>query len=160
MFDEIEADIIDLSSLYDGVNFIIIGDFNARTGLFSDYVECDTDDHVQVGDNYCVDDDITKRANCDKETNHYGSKLLSLCKSAGLRIVNGRVDSDREGAFTCVTPNGTSTVDYMLVSHSMFNDVTDFRVGCMIESDHMPLELTLKALHKKALRKLTANVEV
>jgi hypothetical protein len=45
-----------------------------------------------------------------------GKHLLNLCKESGLRILNGRTIGDLQGKHTCITYNGCSVVDYMLVS--------------------------------------------
>ena len=105
-----------------------------------------TEGVVYVGDLYSVDIDIGVRGNCDSETNEYGNKLVNLCKTTGLRIVNGRTTSDALGHFTCITHNGASTVDYLIVSQHIFNTVSDFRIGTRIDSDHMPLEFTIEGI--------------
>ena len=40
---------------------------------------------------------------------------------------------------TCCTPNGTSIVDYMIVSSDLFINITDFRILHFDESNHFPL---------------------
>jgi hypothetical protein len=42
---------------------------------------------------------LSKRMNPDKSRNEYGSKLLKLCKSTGLRILNGRQNRQRDKLF-------------------------------------------------------------
>lgn len=39
-----------------------------------------------------------------------------MCKLQDIHIVNGRVQGDENGEFTCVTPRGCSTVDYFIAS--------------------------------------------
>ncbi len=41
-------------------------------------------------------------------------KLLQLCRSLGLYIINGRLRGDTLGRFTFCSPLGNSTVDYMI----------------------------------------------
>ena len=40
---------------------------------------------------------------------------------------------------TCCTPNGSSIVDYMIVSSDLFNNITDFCILIFDESNHFPL---------------------
>ena len=77
-----------------GGHIILTGDFNARTGEQPDYVVLDSDMYVPLPPEYCADTPIT-RASQDTSMNSYGKKLLDLCISAGLRIVNGKAGVDR-----------------------------------------------------------------
>ena len=75
----------------------------------------DSDQYVPVLPEYTVDTPVT-RASKDKTTNSYGKELLDLCISSELRIVNGRVGSDKDkGDFTCHTPRSSSTVEYIIL---------------------------------------------
>ena len=51
----------------------------------------------------------------DGYVNSFGRKLLSLCKTTGLRILNGRHEGDKVGNFTFFGANGMSLIDYLLV---------------------------------------------
>ena len=45
-----------------------------------------------------------------------------------------------QGAFTCVTPRGSSAVDYSVASIDLFKLITDFNAGeISLLSDHRPL---------------------
>ena len=53
-----------------------------------------------------------QRKSMDKVKNWYGNKLLELCRSNNLFLLNGRVGEDQhEGRLTC---KNSSTVDYCL----------------------------------------------
>lgn len=62
------------------------------------------------------------RINLDRKLINYSSKIwLNLCKESGLRILNRRTIGDLPGTYTCITYNGCSAVDYMLVSNDLLN---------------------------------------
>ena len=104
--------------------YLVAGDFNARTADKPDYVELDNITYLPLPENYTADTN-TKRASQDAKApvTEYGHKLLNLCIATGLRIMNGRLGSDKDvGKFTCQTTNGASVVDYILGSELMFSD--------------------------------------
>ena len=60
---------------------------------------------------------IPLRTSKDSVLDNYGRRLLDLCKSTGLIIVNGRLGADKYiGDFTCITPRGQSVMDYFLLA--------------------------------------------
>ena len=69
-----------------------------------------------------------------------------MCKSARLRIVNGRILGDSFGCLTCHTPNGSSVVDYMIVNEEFLDQLLYFKVldfrGEV--SDHCPISAAWK----------------
>ncbi|CAG2237302.1 unnamed protein product [Mytilus edulis] len=73
----------------------LVGDLNCRTSNVSDFIEDDTV-HITLQNqlpnlfNYSNDYSLSTRINPDTISNDYGSKLIKLCKSTGLRILNGR----------------------------------------------------------------------
>ncbi|VDI41426.1 Hypothetical predicted protein [Mytilus galloprovincialis] len=70
----------------------------------------------RVGDlfTYVADEALSCRNNPDAGTNDYGTKLLNLCKSSGLRIINGRHPDGLSNDFTYSGPRGMSVIDYLL----------------------------------------------
>ena len=108
-------------------NVALIGDFNSRTSIGSDFVIPD-ENLLEI---LQVDDDISQenisaylilekkniplqRYSCDKgRVNKYGNLLLECCKRCGLFICNGRIFTDRSiGRNTC---KDSSLVDYLIV---------------------------------------------
>ena len=81
LFDLIEEEVT--QHRYANENVIILGDFNARTGLLSDFVSLDEDLQFQ------------NRANTDKKVNNNGRRLVDLCKTCDMLIINGRAGSDK-----------------------------------------------------------------
>ena len=60
-----------------------------------------------------------------------GKYILNLCKSSGMRILNGRTPWDHRGNFTRYPPNlheKLSLIDYGLCSDPMMGTVKSFNV--------------------------------
>ena len=113
-----------------------------------DYLLNENNDHIPVPppDLYEVDTvEISPRNNCDRNSNSYGQKLIELCKTVPLRILNGRKIGDLLGNFTCFTPRGCSAVDIGAVSPSLVNKIQYFLVDnpYLHLSDHTHIELGL-----------------
>ena len=137
-FSEIEDELIKFSN--QSKNIALVSDFNARTSVEKDFVVPDTSllEYLQVEDD-CLDESFftyhflerknipLNRFSSDQgRVNNYGNYLLDLCKRCGIFICNGRIFSDRYiGRPTC---KGSSVVDYLLSSPSMFDFITDFNV--------------------------------
>ena len=60
-----------------------------------------------------------------------------------LYTLNGRIFDDKNGDITCVANDGSSVVDYMLASTSLFNSSLYFHVASEDFSDHFPLRYGL-----------------
>ena len=77
----------------------------------------------------------------DRTCNSHGVKLLDLCKSTCLRIVNGRLGNDHNiGTYTFVSQHGASVIDYLLTSDQHLSSIVRFSVDPISEwSDHVPL---------------------
>jgi hypothetical protein len=104
---------------------------------------------LPLPDDYRPDVNITPRASRDRAgLNGNGRQLLALCKSCGLRIVNGRSDRD-EGVceFTFVNSQGWSVVDYVIVNEDFFNAVNNFTVHPPnVYSDHCQLTFSIDTI--------------
>ena len=124
IFDQLEQDILCFSS---AGSVILLGDFNSRTGKYSDTVS-------QDGNNIITNDQSesafhpAKRNSFDNVLNTHGKKLLEICKTFDLRIVNGRVNGDTLGRPTFHGTNGTSVIDYFICDHHTFLDVANFAI--------------------------------
>ena len=71
----------------------LIGDYNSRVGVKRDFVVLDRINEYFDDHDYVPDNNLT-RASMDKTCNAFGTKLLDLCISNNLRIVNGRLGCD------------------------------------------------------------------
>lgn len=132
IFDRIQNDIVNIQNEYEHVNSTcLLGDFNGRTGLdpdytlYDDYVIKEIDDKVQ---NDILLHNSTDTLGCrisqDLIVNEQGRKVLGICNSMNLRIVNGRFGPS-SSSFTC---KGSSVVDYALLSPSLFSEVLNFKI--------------------------------
>ena len=97
----------------------------------------------------------TNLYNCDKKSDLNGRDLIKMCNDLNFGIVNGRFGQDKMvGQFTCVKTIGQSTVDYAIISSSLFPYVSDFWIdafdSCMSDV-HLPicLELNIKKQAEK-----------
>ena len=86
-----------------------MGDLNSRTGKYPDSVS-------QEGSNIITNDQseyalsFNQRNSFDNELNNHGKRLLEICRSADIRILNGRLSGDSLGRATFHGRNGTSVV--------------------------------------------------
>ena len=122
---------------------ILQGDFNARTNVDDDTITADKhdEDAFMIPIESCSPN-IQNRNSEDKvPADHRGRELLEMCKSLGLLILNGRKVGDLYGAYTSFQWNGSSVVDYVLASNSIYSSVSYFKVGNYIPwlSDHCAL---------------------
>ena len=138
-----------------------MGDFNARIGLLSEFLSVDNFIYDQIGliPSDVLDIDLNQSIACkislsrssqDRSVNRLGTRLIELCKSNELIILNGRIFSDRNiGKFTC---KDLSVVDYVIISKHCINYFTDFKVNefCPILSDvYCSIDLYMDAFQKE-----------
>ena len=97
----------------------------------------------------------TNRFSKDSIVSTNGQQLIEMCRATDIKIVNGRFGNDyKTGNFTCHKPNGSSVIDYVIVSPILFELIENFSVGQMdiLFSDvHSPLTLSLNVLNKSKL---------
>ena len=134
---EIESDLLPFveSCRY----FYVIGDLNARTGTTSEFLEFNLDQ--MTIDQYGIDNDVIgylnnvqelknhgiscHRISEDKSKNNFGNKLLHICQNNNLYICNGRLNSERTSAFTCIKG---SIIDYLITGINGLLIVNNFTV--------------------------------
>ena len=103
---------------------LLAGDFNARTSNYPDAVNDDSDIIIPI----YSDDSIPCRNNLDHTLDSRGKHLLEICIQSQLRILNGRCLGDTLGNFTCHNYNGSSVVDYSIVSENLYKDIVYFNI--------------------------------
>ena len=152
IFDEIELDIVNFRADYN-VPIILLGDFNARTGILSDILEIESNifhsDFLEVETNISQKLEMyginSVRSNLDLITNNNGISLIDLCQSLDMKIVNGRCGSDKGiGNFTFCGPNGSSVIDYCVVSTDILPCINKFDIGRLdkcLSDFHCPVSL-------------------
>ena len=89
------------------------GDFNARVGSKSDFVESV--------------DDIPPRNVLDVVSNDHGQSLINFCLQTNTCIGNGRVCPLNDG-YTSVSHRGRAVVDYLITAHENIHDIKWFKV--------------------------------
>ena len=135
-YETLQNDINKFASLGE---IILCGDFNARSGHLQDSIN---DFHLYNNSSSPVD----HRNSQDSHINVYGRSLAELCCGNSLITLNGRSKGDFVGKFTCHTYNGSSVVDYTIVSQNLFSSLSHFSVSSLTEfSHHSFLSFALKA---------------
>jgi len=131
----LENCISDMLHVHGDAAIILCGDFNARTGNKS---------IIDVNLNEMLSD-VTDELRCsdDSTVNEFGQSLLSLCLALELTILNGFIDKDNSERYTYVSPNGSSVIDYIIVSADIVPYCQSLRVKESVLSPHMSLELVL-----------------
>ena len=115
-------------------NVIVIGDFNAGTSdkddfITNDVIENDILREVSGIPTYETDTVLPTRVNPDKTVNKCGRKLLPLCKSSGLRILNGRHSHGLDRDYTFMGARGLSVVDYFISTPTVFHLIEKFIIS-------------------------------
>ena len=155
MFTEIEDIIVDTN-----LQVCLLGDFNAHTKNVNEYV--DIDNHILNACNIANDDqNLINKLHILEECNvspvryskdngkidHYGKRLLNLCKSTQLFFVNGRVGADKGvGQTTC----NNSLIDYVIITPELFRAIVDF--------DILSYDPIFSDVHKPVCLKLCSNI--
>ena len=131
-------------------NTLIMGDLNGRTKMGDDFVRDSLDKYSPINISTYVKDNVLKRNNMDHHAiDQQGRIILDLCKSSGLKVLNGRISGDSQGHFTHYPLNkpneSPSTIDYALCGTSMMREVFSFSVLPFTElSDHCCISVTIK----------------
>jgi len=140
-----------LSTLKYGTPFVIVGDMNARIGQLNEPPRSskhgDTIDALVEGSFNHESYNMTSTRNSEDRTiNDRGRKLLDFVAETDLEILNGSTVGDIFGRHTCLKYNGSSVVDYTMVSSSIRQLVDYFKVLNFTNiSDHRPTICLFKA---------------
>lgn len=137
-FDILEYIENDIAKYSEKGKIMIIGDLNARISLEDDYISDDSDKHLPIFENYKCDFNLISRKSQDHILSPRGKKLLNLCITSSLRVLNGRTFGDLIGSYTCFQPLGSSVVDYFITSEELLPLFTYFTVEKFLPdlSDH------------------------
>lgn len=136
--------ISEILSRYPTAELFVAGDLNARIGSLQDYIPFDDIDFVFDDTDYPTDPFSINRQSKDETCNRFGMSLIDLCCIHAIHTLNGRMFDDKGGEITCVANDGSSVVDYMLASTSLFDSVSYFQVASEDFSDHFPLHCRLR----------------
>ena len=154
----------DIAQLPDPCQILACGDYNARTNVLPDYdvdmyggsggledvlsgphIDPTVNIHDSVIKMLHSNGNLTRHSRDTADINNYGKKLLELCKSSRLLIMNGGLGTDKGvGNFTRIDTTGNSVVDYGIISPTLVDLMSEFSVSHKIpESDHLPLSVSI-----------------
>ena len=165
-FEQIMSDIIDIGTKRPSCKICLIGDFNATTGNLPNFVEAEKHLLSATGLDDCdtnlfIDRNMFERINIsvdrytsDQVVDINGKKLLDLCSSTCMLIVNGRTGKEKSGGATC---KGVSTIDYAIASADLLQHVNDFHIDIFdrcLSDVHSPLSLELNSLQHTNIPKI------
>ena len=126
IFINIEKDITFYSR--NGDCIILVGDFNARTSNNPDFIDTSMNDKsFEVID---APQDVqsvsinTGRNNYDSYSNKHGDRILDICKTCNLRILNGRKSGDTFGKPTFYSHDGSSSCIGYIISGRNKGNIT------------------------------------
>ena len=124
LFEELENDIERFSSLG---SILIMGDFNCRTGKYSNSV-CQEGNRLITNDQSEFSSCGTQRNSIDNELNNHGKRLLEICRNTDLRILNGRVGGDSLRTPTFHSKSSVCVMDYAICDQDLFRHIANFTV--------------------------------
>ena len=123
---------------HDDVDLLINGGLNARMGDWS------FSENPEIND--IGEDDITyHRSTQDANINANGRNLIELCITYGLTPLSGLISRNFDNRFTFISHRGNSTIDHFICTPDLLPYIEDHRVINRIESQHLPITLTLKS---------------
>ena len=140
----------------------VTGNLNSRTGKFIDFLEFDK--YLDNQDEYSFHNDnlFTMRSNSDHVVDYNGRKLISLCKSTGHIIANGRLHKDRNvGNYTFCSSRGLSVRDYLLLDASNVNTIHNFEIlEWSSFSDHAAINFSFKTCYYNQHKHNSNDIEI
>ena len=136
-----EQCLLDLTENYPASEFLIVGDLNSRTGC-ENFIDIDVtdDDALRSNEMDCVKM-AHERSSKDLSVNDFGRYLMTVCEEFDMSILNGMIPGDTSGNYTYVAYNGSSVVDYFVLSNRLLALSLSMNVGERIERKHQPIEL-------------------
>ena len=113
--------------------------FAMLAGKYSDNV-CQEGNTIITNDQSEFSLCAPQRHSFDNELNNHGKRLLEICRSADLTIMNGRSHGDSLGRPTFHGKSGVSVVDYAICDQDLFHSIANFVVREPSSlSDHSPI---------------------
>jgi hypothetical protein len=85
---------------------------------------------------------LNRTAN-DIIVNSQGRSLLEETQDLDLTIMNGRTKGDKDGDFTFIGPNGSSTIDLCMCNTPAMSAVSSLTIESFTVSSHQPLTLVM-----------------
>jgi hypothetical protein len=94
-----------------------------------------------------------RRKTKDKVENAEGKRLIEWIEENGWEVLNGNKRGDEEGEVTYVGSRGETVIDYAIVNEAAWERVKEFKVGVRVDSDHLPLEITIEGTNQEEKEK-------
>jgi hypothetical protein len=94
-----------------------------------------------------------RRKTKDKVENAEGKRLIEWIEENGWEVLNGNKRGDEEGEVTYVGSRGETVIDYAIVNEAAWERVKEFKVGERVDSDHLPLEITIEGSNQEEKEK-------
>ena len=133
-------------------SFLLMGDFNAKTGGLPESADLSELQHAlpempELAE--YLQQDIAARRQTDTSSNAFGEQLLALLAANAMCVFNGRVPGENDG-YTCFSTSGgrgrgpprPSTVDYAAGSIDLLRSVQAMNIHGTAESDHSMLSIS------------------
>ena len=133
--------------------------FNTRIGSNKDFIDFDDVKYTPVRDDYILDNEtcVFPMRNHIDETigpKAYVDRFIEMCKTAQMRVLNGRTLGDSVGKYTCHRYNGSSTVDFAIAHSSLISQTRYFQIHDMLGaiSDHCPFTVAIQVDNNESAR--------
>ena len=136
MLDQLEED--------EEYDYIINGDLNARIGDWGLSVG-----ESEIGGEDDDEEEIT-RTSQDGIVNDNGHKLVQICTAFNTTSLSGIKYKRFDDNFTFIGRRGCSTIDHFICSVGLLDNVVEYRTMNRVESQHMPIEMTLVSSNQRA----------
>jgi hypothetical protein len=94
-----------------------------------------------------------RRKTKDKVENAEGKRLIEWIEENGWEVLNGNKRGDEDGEVTYVGSRGETVIDYAIVNEAAWERVKEFKVGERVDSDHLPLEITIEGSNQEEKEK-------
>ncbi|XP_070531437.1 golgin subfamily A member 6-like protein 2 [Cardiocondyla obscurior] len=119
----------------EGTRYLIGGDFNVRTGEEGELWDDEKEEE---------DKEERKRKTKDKKITGKEKKFCKALEEAGWGIVNGCTRGDEKSEWTYVGGRGKTVIDYVISNVESKGEIVEMKVGEEVDSDHLPLIVTIK----------------
>jgi len=133
-----------ITELEEEEKVIVGGDFNLRLGNLG---------------NKGVDEKEKARHSKDSCVGNGGKRFINWINEKGWEILNGCTEGDWDGEYTYVGVRGCSVIDYVMINERIGNRISKFKIGDRVDSDHMPMELTMEIRRGRRQGKKTQKQE-
>jgi hypothetical protein len=86
-------------------------------------------------------------------------RLMEWIEENGWEVLNGNKQGDEEGKWTYIAGRGEIVIDYGIVNEEAWERVEEFRIGKRVESDDLPLEISIEETNHEERGKGRAKEE-